>query len=160
MKIIVTGGKSAQAFKMFKAFKDDELVMADYGEMPASFSKFNFFSLGERNNDTIAHNLLNACLDQEANSLLPLHDFEVEAVAKSAQLFEEFNIHVLLPDAADLPQLFIKDFAPSYHWAVYNKGELLYTSQPWVPTTKLMLSGAFYIRETPKGVTTALFTIS
>ena len=161
MKILITGGKSAQSFKVLKAFTDDQVVLADYGELPSLPSaKYSFAGLGERSDDTIAHNLLKACLDQEVDTLLPLYDFEVEAVAKSALLFEEFNIHILLPDAAILPLFYKKNSKSSYHWVVYNKGKVVYTSQPWTAVQEHVLSGAFYIHEVKDVITTTLMTIS
>ena len=100
MKILITGGKSAQSLKLLKAYEQDTIILADYGDMPSFPSKhYQFLSLGERNDDTIAHNLLNHCLDEEADAIIPLHAFELEEVAKSVVLFEEFNIRVLIPGA-------------------------------------------------------------
>jgi dTDP-4-dehydrorhamnose reductase len=98
MRILITGGKSAMAFKLLKEFKEDEVIMADYGEMPQFPSKeYQFISLGIQNQDTIAHTLLTSCLDNAVNAILPVNDFEIEAVVKSRILFEEFDIQVLTP---------------------------------------------------------------
>lgn len=100
MKILITGGKSAHALKMVRVFADDEIVLADYGDMPSFPSaRYHFISLGERNDDIIAHNLLNYCLNEGVDAILPLHVFEINEIAKSTVLFEEFNIRVLMPDA-------------------------------------------------------------
>ena len=106
MRILITGGKSAAALKLLKAFADDNVVLADYGEMPSIVTaQYHFISLGERNDDIIAHNLLNHCLDEAADAVLPLHDFELEEIAKSAVLFEEFHIKVLMPDTDQIIHL-------------------------------------------------------
>ena len=98
MKILITGGKSVQSLKLLKAYEKDVIVLADYGEMPSFPSKqYQFISLGEKNVDTIAHNLLNHCLDEEVDAIIPLHVFEQEQLQKSVVLFEEFNIRVLMP---------------------------------------------------------------
>jgi hypothetical protein len=100
MKILITGGKSAQALKQLAAFANDTVILADYGEMPSFPSaKYQFISLGERNDDIIAHNLLNHSLNEGADAILPLQAFEIAEIAKSALLFEEFNIRVLMPEA-------------------------------------------------------------
>ena len=98
MKILITGGKSALAFKLLKAFAQHQVVLADYGEVPTfSSGAYHFVSLGEKNEDAIAHNLLNTCLDEQIEAVLPIHKFEIEPIAKATVLFNEFNIEVLLP---------------------------------------------------------------
>lgn len=99
MKILITGGKSAQSLKLVKTFADDNIVLADYGDMPSIPSaRYYFISLGERNDEIIAHNLLNHCLNEGVDAVLPLHEFEIADIAKSKVLFEEFNIQVLMPE--------------------------------------------------------------
>jgi hypothetical protein len=162
LKTLITGGKSSQALKLLKAFSGSQVLLADYGDAPAfSSAQYQFVSLGDRNEDTTAHNLLNACLDQEAQRLLPLYTFELEAVVKSAVLFEEFNIHVLLPDLVTFPQYPLSGAANLQNWAVYENGQLIYTSVPSLPFENTAgLNGVFYIEETPQGIKRTLFTIS
>jgi len=163
LKTLITGGKSAQALKLLKAFTADQVLLADYGEIPSYASaQYQFVTLGERNEDTIAHNLLNACLDQEADRLLPLYQFELEALVKSAVLFEEFNIHILLPDLNDFPYYPLGGEIDKQNWAVYDQGVLLYASQPETleGISTANLNGAFYINQIEEGLSPILFTIS
>lgn len=103
MKILVTGGKSAQAFKALKELEGNQLILADYGEMPHFPSKqYEFISLGTQNLETTAHQLLTFCLDNAIEAILPVNDFEIEAVMKSRILFEEFEIKVLDPGQTGL----------------------------------------------------------
>ncbi len=96
MRILITGGKSAQAIKQANQFENDSIILADYGDMPSFPSaRFKFLSLGERNDDIIAHNLLNHCLNEGADAILALQDFEMIELQKSAVLFNEFNIEIL-----------------------------------------------------------------
>jgi len=165
LKTLITGGKSAQALKLLKAFSGDQVILGDYGDMPSFVSsQYQLMDLGPRNDDTIAHNLLNACLDQEADRLLPIYSFELEAVSKSAVLFEEFNIHVLLPDTATFPVYFDAPAGDKKNWAVFDKGQLVYST---LLDTELLkggeeknLNGAFYITEDENGINPALFMIS
>jgi hypothetical protein len=161
LKTLITGGKSSQALKLLKAFPGDQVLLADYGDAPAfSSAQYQFVSLGERNEDTTAHNLLNACLDQEAQRLLPLYTSELEAVVRSIVLFEEFNIHVLLPDLLSFPEYPLTGAGNLQSWAVYDKGQLLFTSVPALPSDNTEgLNGVFYIEETTEGVKRTLFTI-
>lgn len=96
MRILITGGKSAQALKQAKQFTSDSIILADYGEMPSFPSAtYKFISLGERNDDIIAHNLLSHCLNEGADAVLALNDFEMDELLKSSILFKEFNIDIL-----------------------------------------------------------------
>lgn len=165
MKILITGGKSAGTLKLLKAFEGHEVILADYGDTPAfGSSTYTFLSLGEAN-DAIAHNLLNVCLDHGVECLLPLHEFEVSQIAKSAVLFEEFTITVLLPSLIDLPKFFFpqQDIDPKCDWAIFVKGELKF---PPAADEKLQtigqehdLNGVFYIPEQLDKPTAILFTI-
>jgi len=99
MRILITGGKSAQAMKKANEFANDSVILADYGDMPSFPSaKYKFLSLGERNDDIIAHNLLNHCLNEGVDAILALQDFEMKELAKSTVLFKEFNIEILTSD--------------------------------------------------------------
>jgi len=99
LKILITGGKSAQSLKLIKTFADDHIVLADYGGVPSFPSaRYYFICLGERNDEIIAHNLLNHCLNEGVDAVLPLHEFEIADILKSKILFEEFNIQVLMPE--------------------------------------------------------------
>jgi len=165
LKTLITGGKSAQALKILKAFTADQVLLGDYGDMPSFASaQYQFVSLGERNDETIAHTLLNACLDQEADRLLPLYQFELEAVMRSAILFEEFNIHVLLPDLISFPHYLADTVADKLNWAVFDKGELLYATMPAADFSVLgkekALNGVFYMNEDNNKQKQTLFTIA
>jgi hypothetical protein len=98
LKILITGGKSLQALKLVKAYPGDQVILADYGEMPSIPSTtYTFLSLGTLNREIVAHNLLTICLDESVDAIIPLHDFETAEVLKSIVLFEEFNIEVVKP---------------------------------------------------------------
>lgn len=147
MKILITGGKSAIALKLLKAFTEHQIVLADYDEVPSFASgAYRFISLGAKNEDVLAHTLLNNCLDENVDAILPLHGFEIESVAKAAILFKEFNIAVLLPNHSELTTyLYAKK---SEDWAVFNQGDLIFTTQSnevLIDKAKTNhLSGAYY----------------
>lgn len=165
MKILITGGKSALALKMVKAFTSHQIILADYGEMPSfSSSAYKFISLGEKNEDTIAHTLLNNCLDEEIDLILPLHAFEVVAMAKAKVLFSEFNIDIVLPANDDLATYFdINKTSKLAHWAIFKSGVPLFMS---LPNKQLVafgetqqLNGAFYFNEIDSVANLTLITI-
>jgi len=98
LKILITGGKSIQALKLVKAYPNDHVILADYGEMPSFPSQtYRFISLGDLNREVIAHNLLTISLDESVDAILPLHQYEADEIVKSSVLFEEFNIEIILP---------------------------------------------------------------
>ncbi|MBC7616322.1 MAG: hypothetical protein H7202_09670 [Pedobacter sp.] len=147
MKVLITGGRSALALKILRAFTHYNVVLADYGEMPNSS---RFISLGEKNEDTIAHILLSNCLDEGIDMILPLHKFEISPLAKAKVLFDEFNVEILLPNDGDLSTYFNLQAALKHeNWAVFRKGEALFTSiadeQTAASGEALCLNGAFYV---------------
>lgn len=149
MKILITGGTSATALKLLKAFNGAEVVFGDYGSVPAMKTDlYSFETLGEFNGDTLAHTLLNNCLDLSIDKLLPLRKDEIEAVSKSAVLFSEFNIEVMLPNAKEI-DTFLKEKSPlANNWAVFENGNLLFATEArafvLAKAKAENLTGAFY----------------
>jgi len=142
LKILITGGKTATALKLAKAFDGKEILLGDYGDMPnINSSSYSFVELGEWNVEVLAHNLLTKCLDYGVDILLPLYEAEIVALSKSLVLFEEFSIKILLPET---PQFDKNKYS---HWAVFDDGELLYTSveNSIENNDNLKLKGAYYI---------------
>lgn len=142
MKILITGGKTATALKLARAFGGEEILLGDYGDMPnMNINACSFVELGAWNAEVLAHNLLTKCLDYGIDILLPLYDAEIIALSKSLVLFKEFNIKILLPEN---PQLNKKRYN---HWAVFDNGNLLYTSVENIieNNDNLKLNGAYYI---------------
>ena len=151
MKVLITGGKSALALKMLKAFTQYQVVLADYGEIPNfSSGAYKWISLGEKNEDIIAHTLLSNCLDEGVDMILPLHNFEISPLAKAKVLFNEFNIEILLPNEDDLSIYFDEQAVlKQAYWAVFKSGEILFASKADEQTVTFqettVLNGAFYI---------------
>ncbi|MGA9648024.1 hypothetical protein [Pedobacter sp.] len=129
MKILITGGNNAKALKLMKAFPTHFVLLADYGDVPGIVSEhYAFSSLGILNKDSIAHILLNFCITESIDSIIPLHSFEVEPIAKSAVLFGEYGIDVLTPHA-DLVADFLSTEKNTFpNFAVFVKGECIFAS--------------------------------
>ncbi|MDQ8005747.1 MAG: hypothetical protein REI64_13160 [Pedobacter sp.] len=124
MKILITGGKTATALKLVKAFEGSEVVLGDYGAMPSiTTSAYSFVELGDWNADVLAHNLLTKCLDYGIDMLVSLYEAEINAMAKSLVLFEEFGLNVLLPANPQYKSIKVTD------WLVFDNGKLLYSSR-------------------------------
>lgn len=154
MKILITGAKSSVALKLLKAFNSHQLVLADYGEVPSfAIQQYQLISLGIKNEDILAHNLLNYCLNEGVTSVLPIYNFEIEALAKAEVLFSEFDIDLLLPHVSVLDQYFTAgQNNKSEHWAVFKAGELIYSTSNEHVVAGLgrdkNLNGAFYLSNT------------
>ncbi|MBC7416678.1 MAG: hypothetical protein H7325_00800 [Pedobacter sp.] len=129
MNILITGGKNAKVFKLLKAFDHDFVVFGDYDEVPAiSTPSYCFANLGKKNEQSVAHVLLNFCLSESIEILIPTHSFEVEQMAKAIQLFAEYNIKVLLPSMDQLHD-YLKETKPiNPSLIILNKGESLFSS--------------------------------
>jgi len=160
LKVLITGGKSALALKIAKAFVQHQVVLADYGDVPL-FPKF--ISLGKKNEDTIAHTLLSACLDEEVDVVLPLYNFEITAMAKAKVLFNEFNVDILLPNT-DLKTYFYEQLVlKSDSWVAFWKGEALFmssTDEQLIAFGKSAnLNGVFYFNSAHAVANLKLITI-
>lgn len=155
MKILITGGNSATAFKLLKVLSQHQVVLADYGDVPILASQsYQMVSLGTKNEDTIAHTLLNNCLDYSVEAILPLHHFELDAIAKAQTLFTEFNISVLLPLVLELPNYLLAEKGEEL--LILHDGEILSDALNNDRNLNVeRLSGAFYV--TPLGL--SLITI-
>ncbi|KLT65555.1 hypothetical protein [Pedobacter sp. BMA] len=129
MKILITGGNNAKALKIMKAFPSHFVLLADYGEVAAiSTAHYAFKSLGMLNMDSIAHILLNFCITEAIDAVLPLHHFEVEPLAKSSVLFDEYGIGVLTPPAEELNQYLLAEKNTFQNFAIFIKGECIFAS--------------------------------
>ncbi|MCX2429377.1 hypothetical protein [Pedobacter sp. GR22-10] len=129
MKILITGGNSAKALKLLKAFPNHFVLLADYGDVPGVITEnYAFTTLGLLNRDSIAHLLLNFCITESIDSIIPLHDYEVEPLAKSAVLFGEYGIQVLAPQP-ELIDLFRSPEKNTFkNFAVFIHGECVFSS--------------------------------
>ena len=112
-----------------KAFPTHFVLLADYGEVPAILTEsYAFKSLGDLNKDSIAHILLNFCITEGIDSILPLHEYEVEPLAKSSVLFDEYGIGVLTPPTEELNQYRASEKQNFQNFAVFIKGECIFAS--------------------------------
>ncbi|MBO9675794.1 MAG: hypothetical protein J7577_20275 [Sphingobacteriaceae bacterium] len=129
MKILITGGNNAKALKLMKAFPSHFVLLADYGDVPGIVTEnYAFSSLGVLNKDSIAHILLNFCITEGIDCLIPLHQYEIEPIAKSAVLFGEYGIQVLLPEASLMAEYLNYEQNTFQNFAVFVSGECVFAS--------------------------------
>jgi len=103
--------------------------MGDYGDVPnISTPQYTFTSFGVLNKESIAHIFLNFCITESIDCIIPLNTFEFEPLAKSAVLFGEYNIQVLLPAAEILNDYIDSSTQKTNDFAVFIHGELIYST--------------------------------
>lgn len=127
-----------------KAFPSHFVLLADYGDVPAIVTEnYAFTTLGLLNKDSIAHILLNFCITESIDCIIPLYHYEVEPLAKSAVLFNEYGIQVLLPDA-DILDNYITEKSNYANFAVIINGVCIYSSADINPQNNLtQLNGVY-----------------
>lgn len=129
MKILITGANNAKALKLLKAFPNHFILFADYGDVAGIVTEnYAFTTLGLLNKESIAHILLNFCITEAIDSIIPLHSFEVEPIAKSKVLFSEYGIDVLTPPADLIPQYISIENGTYQNFAVFVKGECIFAT--------------------------------
>lgn len=148
MNILVTGGKNAKVLKLLKAFPEDFIVFADYGEVPeVATSTYRFASLGEKNEQSIAHVFLDFCLSESIEMIVPTHGFEIEQMAKASQLFAEYDIKILLPDVNELKLYLKKTYFLNPSFLIVNEGKVIFSSTENIITSlPANLSGVFELQ--------------
>ena len=85
MKILITSKKHIASYQLAFLLKENDII---FGE---SFTDFPL-----ENSNSLAHQLLAFCLTHQIEKVFPLRYSELEALAESKVLFEEFGIDVML----------------------------------------------------------------
>lgn len=140
-----------------KAFPSHFVLLADYGDVAGIITeKYAFTSLGVLNKESIAHILLNFCITESIDCIIPLYDFELEPLAKSAVLFDEYGIQVLLPEASIL-QHYVAEKASYQNFAIFINGECIFSTEENFQKQFPQLNGVFGYNEVTSDL--KLFTI-
>ena len=129
-----------------KAFPSHFVLLADYGDVPGIVTEnYAFSSLGQLNKDSIAHILLNFCITEAIDCIIPLQHYELEPLAKSAVLFSEYGIQVLLPDADVIAEYLTEEKLTYQNFAVFIHGDRIFsTNDSLIPTNvSPKLNGVF-----------------
>ena len=154
MNILITGAKNAKVLKLTKAFPNDFLLFGDYGEVPSvATTQYRFESLGEKNEESIAHILLAFCLSQAIDIIIPTLKFEIPQLVKAKQLLEEYGIQLLLPDENKLPEFLTDEPILNPIILVVNNSAIIYTSKAGnTSVPKIDQNGIFEISEDGQNV--------
>lgn len=113
-----------------KAFPSHFVLLADYGDVPGIITEnYAFSSLGVLNKDSIAHILLNFCITEAIDCIIPLHHYELEPLAKSAVLFSEYGIQVLLPNADVIADYLTEEKVTYQNFVVFVHGDRIFSTE-------------------------------
>ena len=106
-KLLITYGTRPLAQRLSKILLPEfEVFLATSEEIP-SFLSSNFPKIPTGANPTFAHEMLKLSLDKQIDFLLPLGLPEIQSLANSKILFEEYGIEVLSPNTEVLETLFV-----------------------------------------------------
>ncbi|MCA5006189.1 hypothetical protein [Sphingobacterium bovistauri] len=81
-----------------------EVVLSTSEDLPA-FMQSNYLKIPKGINSTFAHEMLKSALDNNCQYILPLQLSEIETLAESLLLFEEYGIQVICPSKSQLEEL-------------------------------------------------------
>ncbi len=127
--ILITGAKTALGLRLAKAFEQEQLLLADYGDVPQlTTASYRLKSMGACKKSALAHQLLALCLDWGVKLLVPVYLEEMMALSKSLTLFEEYGIEVLCPKS-DVLQTYLP-MQVQADWLVIRNGNLHYSTLP------------------------------
>lgn len=110
MNILITAAASAQAYQLERFLgKSENVIFADSAELPEFMLKGKkFIKIPPGDSFSFAHELLTACLDMQVSKVFPLRKTEIIALAEARQLFEEYNIAVIVPETGEIDGLLNK----------------------------------------------------
>lgn len=155
MKILITGGNFATALKLTKAFTNHSILLADYGVVPDfGYGNIQLKTMGVLQNDSLVHHLLSFCLDHEIDLLLPLYPNEIEELHKSINLFNEFNIQLLIPNDQLSTYISTVKMPNQTDWFVHLNGKIVFASNKLLIANQVSqdigVNGVFYLDEMNK----------
>jgi len=94
--VIITGGTSIDAQVKARNYTGHRVVFADSLPVPSPLiASGKFVQIPPIDAPHYIHELLKACLDQDANLLVLLHKEEIALVTPQSLLFEEYNIEIV-----------------------------------------------------------------
>lgn len=104
-KILITCATHSLGLRVAKLLAEKfEIIQATSDELPV-FMQDKYVKIPKGVNPTFAHEILKLALDSNCQYILPLQLQEIEALAESLLLFEEYGICVICPNRAQLEEL-------------------------------------------------------
>lgn len=110
MNILISAASTSQAHQLLRFLNTtDKVFLADYVDLPHfNTPDKSFIRIPSTNSSSFSHLLLTTCLDLGIDVVYPLRTAEVLALSESRQLFEEYDIKVIVPQTTEIDQ-FLSD---------------------------------------------------
>ena len=98
MPILITGASNAQAYKLERLLNEPDVIFADdQDNSHLKYSGRKFINIPAGNSASYAHEVLKASLDLGVTKIYPLYLDEIKALGEANQLFDEYEIKVIVP---------------------------------------------------------------
>jgi len=95
---LITAANSAQAQQLKNLLPVDDVLLGDYQDIPEIFVKSGKMVITPNPKSTaFIHQMLALCLDKQINKLYVLRREELLPLAEAHQLFDEFDIKLMIP---------------------------------------------------------------
>ena len=104
-RILLTSATHSLGLRVAKLLVDKfEVIQATSDELP-TFMQDKYVKIPKGVNPTFAHEMLKLALDTNSQFILPLQISEIESLAESLLLFEEYGIRIICPTKLQLEEL-------------------------------------------------------
>lgn len=98
MNVLITAANSAQAQQLKNILSADDILLGDYQDMPDLLLKSGkMLRTPSPKSSAFIHQMLALCLDKQINKLYVLRRSELAPLAEARQLFDEFDIKLMIP---------------------------------------------------------------
>ena len=104
-KLLITSATHSLGLRVTKLLEGKFEVLPATSEDLPSFIQAKYYKIPKGANPTFAHELLKLALDQDCAYILPLQLAEIESLAESLILFEEYGVQVICPSKSALQDL-------------------------------------------------------
>ncbi|SDM58775.1 hypothetical protein SAMN05421813_11656 [Daejeonella rubra] len=96
MSVMITAAADSAAFRLARILNTEDVYFAAYADMPAISGK-RFLKISAANSPSFTHEVLKICLDHNIKEIYPLMRDEIVELSASRQLFEEYDIKLVIP---------------------------------------------------------------
>ncbi len=96
MSVLITAATNSAAFQLARILNTEDIWFASDMDIPVLAGK-RFLKIPSTNSSSFIHEVLKICLDHQIIEIYPLLPDEIVEFSKSRQLFEEFDIKLVIP---------------------------------------------------------------
>lgn len=96
MSVLITAATNSAAFQLARILNTEDICFGSDMDIPVLAGK-RFLKIPSSNSSSFIHEVLKICLDHQIVEIYPLLPDEIVEFSKSRQLFEEFEIKLIIP---------------------------------------------------------------